>query len=257
MKRCRGFTLIELLVVVSIIALLIAILLPALSKARDSANDMNCKSNLHQLGVAEFAYASDNKGQYTMAREWVTSAGNPTQIHTVHDGTLYDYVNDADEIYLCPVGQERLPNPWGGELVRNYVQNWNVGPRRPGDYESDETSVDSAKQPSDLVVLTEENTYEITFFSRFTMNDGYLLGRGSTGAMPDVDCFASFHNASGDDPEPKDGYAYAVFADGSVREVDYKGSRTGPFIYYDPQAGGNALMSRTVMYCSDDIANED
>ena len=56
----KAFTLIELLVVISIIALLIAILLPALGRAQDSARQIQCASNLHQWGVALFAYAADN-----------------------------------------------------------------------------------------------------------------------------------------------------------------------------------------------------
>lgn len=57
----RAFTLIELLVVVSIIALLIAILLPALSKARESAKEMQCAADQRSLGMASVAYAIDNK----------------------------------------------------------------------------------------------------------------------------------------------------------------------------------------------------
>lgn len=63
-----AFTLIELLVVISIISLLVAILLPALSGARAAAQDVQCRNNLRQVGIANEAYAGDWRGWFPVGR---------------------------------------------------------------------------------------------------------------------------------------------------------------------------------------------
>ncbi len=59
--RLDFFTLIELLIVIAIIAILASMLLPALNKARESVNRVDCMNKQRQIGVALMDYAGDYK----------------------------------------------------------------------------------------------------------------------------------------------------------------------------------------------------
>ena len=64
------FTLIVLLVVIAIVAILASMLLPALNKARNSAKQSSCVSNLKQIGLGLATYGIDFKDQLPLANGW-------------------------------------------------------------------------------------------------------------------------------------------------------------------------------------------
>lgn len=59
-RRKRAFTLLEILVVIAVVSLLAALLLSVFSRVREQGRITQCKSNLHQIGLAMQQYADDN-----------------------------------------------------------------------------------------------------------------------------------------------------------------------------------------------------
>ncbi len=106
----RGFTLVELLVVVTIIGVLAASLTIGAKSAVEYARRTRCATNLHQLFIANAAYAAEF-GCYVPAASTVWSAKDLCRWHGYRDsskepfrgelGPLAEYL-DSNGIRACP-----------------------------------------------------------------------------------------------------------------------------------------------------------
>src|SRR5215471_12047208 len=96
----RGFTLIELLVVIAIIAILAAMLLPALRRAKEKGQGIQCMNNGRQLAVGWLMYAHDNNDRIVYASDDGTGlppTGNPLNLYAWTSQHLdYNPANQAN-----------------------------------------------------------------------------------------------------------------------------------------------------------------
>ncbi len=73
-----GFTIVELLVVITIISLLMALLIPAVGAARRTAREIQCVSQLRQIGLATIGFASKKDYYPGYISEMRTNDSNAT-----------------------------------------------------------------------------------------------------------------------------------------------------------------------------------
>jgi prepilin-type N-terminal cleavage/methylation domain-containing protein/prepilin-type processing-associated H-X9-DG protein len=248
-NRRLAFTLVELLVVIGIIGLLVGILLPALNRARRSARNVQCQSNIRQLILGEIQYFADSKYKFS---PYYTGGGDPAnppfQIEWMQQVSK---PKQWDKARLCPEAQEENPafpkgNPpnfnnqagaafyhWGpyGNAMEYFDDTW-----KPGD------------EPKHLAGSYGFNGYCLRAYSNtsakvatnppgWSGNDVTLCGDGQAGDLrrlwvPPFKKTAEIpiiYDSTWPNAWPKDALQDATQSDGV------------PFSIYQPALGGNGM----------------
>ena len=208
-RNHRTFTLIELLIVIAIIAILAAMLLPALNKARDRANSVNCCSNLKQLGSALQMYCNENND--VLISQELPNAGGVQKSWSVKIALDNGF---SGKTFACPQMREgQYPirqmtrrdweNAWnvtggnynGGRYI-HYGMNRMIGRT---DTLGSRGKMTRAAAPSKLLLLAD------TYCTKW-MNDGFFLVWSNFSNQDDIGLIDGRHNFSSN----------VCFADGHV-----------------------------------------
>lgn len=202
MRHRHGFTLIELLVVISIIAILVALLLPALAKAKETTQQLECQTKLRSIGTALSMFADDHDsilpgsglfpwaGTEPWQRSWL---GEEAEISPYwvpgYRGTLLPYLSSTnpEQLYRCPSLEAGTPGS-------------GIGSNGKFDYSTIELFVGANRETLPPKATLDKNTpNERQVFTPFIVEEDPMFSLNQPGTMNpnfgNVDQVGNWHSS--------------------------------------------------------------
>ena len=248
MRKTKAFTLVELLVVIGIIALLISILLPALNKARQAAQTVQCMSNMRQVGLAIQMYVNNHKGTVPIVYwpydpktfRWYQFLQNSKDLtYTLSD---YDSTVKISRVLLCPAMPQMSLSPTvPDETYRmangflGYGMSLQLGlTYRDGVLTYGPVKMNVVKDAANVVMATETNKWGAGYVGGY-----YVYSFAST----DINGQLSW-------PWHPNGGCNVLWCDGHVTTVNAADPKN-PAALYDPRALGAYSSYYPYVYSTD------
>jgi prepilin-type processing-associated H-X9-DG protein/prepilin-type N-terminal cleavage/methylation domain-containing protein len=178
-SRARGFTLVEMLIVLGVIALLLSLLMPVMAKARASASQVACASNLRQWGQAAANFMSVNNGnlprrgqgvqptnQVTRPQDWFNALPPLIQMKPYVDLVSANQIarpDSGNSLWVCPAAAD-MP----GKYYWSYGMNMGLSVETGSENNGKPDSIATVGDTSSMVLFADApGNYCSVFPSKF------------------------------------------------------------------------------------------
>lgn len=212
-------TLMELLFVCAVGAILVGVAAPFLSRGVMAANRAKCMSNMRRIGSATLLYAADHGGALPVTSHSTGDSKfrvNGELVSTIEYSWIYtlaDYLDNLDEIRVCPADEKDRQKQIRELHATSYLLN--------------DVVFDSGEYGSLLRVPSPSRT-AIMFVSNRPISrtwDHAHCAQWTTWPALCTDIAPDRHRAGGRATDRTNGSANYLYADGHVKNIEASGMK--------------------------------